>query len=150
VVVMLPMGEAMVSGARTRVPVEREGVGRRNFIVGAAGLTGAAVGSGWVAAPGASAHPSTSHHHLSTAAARPIPGGIQPFGPGTELFHVLTPGQGEGSTITDFKGHVGVAVIDGHGTGSNVAHAFEIDIRFMDGTFVGLDGRRSFGTFAFY
>jgi hypothetical protein len=147
---MLPMGEATVSEAQSRVPVQREGVARRNVIFGAAGLTGAAVGSGWLGAPGASAHPATSHQHLSTAAARPIPGGIQPFGPGTEVFHVLLPGQGEGSTITDFKGHVGVAQIDGHGTGPNVAHAFDVDIRFMDGTFVGLDGRRSFGTFAFY
>jgi hypothetical protein len=147
---MLPRDASVVTAGQRRSKHQREGVGRRGFVLGAAGLTGAAVGGGWLTgAPAASAHPSR-HRHLSTAAARPIPGGIQPLGPGTEVFHVILPGQGEPSTITDFKGEVGVAVTDGRGTGPNAAHAFEIDIRFMDGTFVGLDGRRSAGTFGFY
>ena len=44
---------------------------------------------------------------------RHIPGGIQPFGPGTEVFHVFPPGAGEPSTITDFNGFAGVAHITG-------------------------------------
>jgi hypothetical protein len=117
-------------------------------MAGAAGLTGTAVGGGWlVGAPAASAHPAKGH--LSTAAARPIPGGFQ-LTPGGEVFHVFFPGEGEPSTITNFKGTVAAAVIDGRGTGANAAHAFEVDVRFMDGTFIGLDGRQSVGTFTFY
>jgi hypothetical protein len=126
----------------------RHGLGRRGFLFGAAGVGGAAVGSGVLTAPTASADPGR-HRQLSTAAARPIPGGFQ-LEPGGELFHVFFPGTGDPSTITDFKGVVGAAVVDGRGTGANSAHAFEVDVRFMDGTFVGLDGKRSVGTFGFY
>lgn len=118
-------------------------------MAGAAGLTGTAVGGGWlVGAPSAAANPAT-HPQLSTAAARHIPGGFQ-LTPGGEVFHVFFPGTGEPSTITDFKGSVGTTIIDGHGTGANAAHAFEVDVRFMDGTFIGLDGKQTVGTFAFY
>ena len=128
---------------------QRQGLARRHLIAGAAGLTGTAIGGGWLAgAPAASAQPAHSRH-LSTAAARPIPGGFQ-LTPGGEVFHVFLPGTGEPSTITNFKGNVAAAIIDGRGTGANAAHAFEVDVRFMDGTFIGLDGRQSVGTFAFY
>lgn len=128
---------------------QRQGLARRHLIAGAAGLTGTAVGGGWlVGAPAASAQPA-HNRHLSTAAARPIPGGFQ-LTPGGEVFHVFLPGTGEPSTITNFKGNVAAAIIDGRGTGANAAHAFEVDVRFMDGTFIGLDGRQSVGTFAFY
>jgi hypothetical protein len=101
-----------------------------------------------LAAPTASADPG-HRRQLSTAAARHIPGGFQ-LTPGGETFHVFFPGTGDPSTVTDFKGVVGATVIDGRGTGANSAHAFEADVRFMDGTFVGLDGKRSVGTFGFY
>ena len=127
----------------------QQGLARRHFMAGAAGLTGTAVGGGWlVGAPAASAQPA-HNRHLSTAAARPIPGGFQ-LTPGGEVFHVFLPGEGEPSTITNFKGNVAAAIIRGRGTGANAAHAFEVDVRFMDGTFIGLDGRQSVGTFAFY
>jgi hypothetical protein len=38
---------------------------------------------------------------------RPIPGGTEFLGPGTELFHVFAPGAGEPNTITDFNGFAG-------------------------------------------
>ena len=63
---------------------------------------------------------------------------------------MFLPGTGEPSTITNFKGNVAATIIDGRGTGANAAHAFEVDVRFMDGTFIGLDGKQSVGTFAFY
>jgi len=117
-------------------------------MAGAAGLTGTAIGGGWlIGTPAASAQPASGH--LSTAAARPIPGGFQ-LEPGGETYHVFFPGQGEPSTITDFKGSSAAAIIDGRGTGANAGRAFEVDVRFMDGTFIGLDGRQARGTFAFY
>ncbi|TCC49081.1 hypothetical protein E0H75_21320 [Kribbella capetownensis] len=143
---MLP--RAARTAMNDETPHQRQGLGRRHFMFGAAGLTGTAVGGGWLAAPAASAQPA-QNRHLSTAAARHIPGGFQ-LVPGGELYHVFFPGQGEPSTITDFKGKVAAAVIDGRGTGANAAHAFEVDVRFMDGTFIGLDGRQSVGTFTFY
>jgi hypothetical protein len=145
---MLPSRAAIQAARTDRRPRHRHGFGRRDFIRGAAGAGGAAVGAGLLTAPTASADPGP-HRHLSTAAARHIPGGFQ-LTPGGELFHVFLPGTGEPSTITDFKGVVGATIIDGRGTGANSAHAFEVDIRFMDGTFIGLNGKRSVGTFGFY
>jgi hypothetical protein len=116
---------------------------------GAAGLTGTAIGGGLLTGVPAASAQTTTGDHLSSAAARPIPGGFQ-LTPGGEVFHVFFPGEGEPSLITDFKGDVAAAVIDGRGTGANAAHAFEVDVRFMDGTFIGLDGRRSRGTLTFY
>ena len=45
---------------------------------------------------------------------RPIPGGIQPLGPGIEVFHLFPPGTSEPDTITDFDSLAGVGKIDGH------------------------------------
>jgi hypothetical protein len=82
-------------------------------------------------------------------APRPIPGGIQPFGPGTEVFHVFLPGTGEPNTITDFHGFAGVANIDGVGAGAHADLSFDVDIRFFTGEYVALDGRHSEATFGF-
>src|SRR5436305_4728517 len=80
---------------------------------------------------------------------RPIPGGIQPFGPGTEVFHVFLPEHGsEPSTIFDFKGFVGVAHLQGTGTGTDTSTGnttplvFDVDNRFMKGVYVGVDGKK--------
>jgi hypothetical protein len=87
---------------------------------------------------------------------RPIPGGIQPFGDGTELFHVFPPMLGnEPSTITDFHGPVGVAHIRGAGTSTDIQTGnqtrllFDADMRFMRGQYIGVDGNLHRGTFAF-
>jgi hypothetical protein len=90
------------------------------------------------------------------AAPRPIPGGIQPFGPGTEVFHVFLPGRGaEPSTITDFHGFIGIADTQGTGTGTNTHTGatttllFDNDTRFMQGVYIGVDGKKHRGTFGF-
>ncbi|HZD55233.1 MAG TPA: hypothetical protein VE136_00810 [Anaerolineales bacterium] len=95
---------------------------------------------------------------------RPIPGGIQPFGPGTTIYHVLLPGyppagspdpaENDPSVITDFNGHVGMAFVQGTGTrtdrtsGQTTRNVFEVDLRFMQGAYIGEDGNRHLGTFA--
>ena len=112
----------------------------------AAGLTGVVLGSGLVLPARAWA---------AGADPRPIPGGVQPFGDGTELYHVFSPQQGnEPSTITDFNGAVGVAHIRGAGTstdtnGNQTRLLYDADMRFMKGEYIGMDGRRHDGTFAF-
>jgi hypothetical protein len=109
---------------------------RRNFIAGsgAAGLLA-------VAGPGAAA---------SGSDPRPIPGG---FELGGQLFHVFFFGPGaEPSTITDFNGSVGVAAIQGSWSGPAPATpptVFDSDMRFMDGEYVGKDGKVRRGAFVF-
>jgi len=76
----------------------------------------------------------------------PIPGGFELNG---TLFHVNFPGQGEPSTITDFNGFAGVAMIDGHGTGADSARAFEVDNRFFVGEYVAANGKHYNADFGF-
>ena len=114
-----------------------------------AGATGVEMGLGlW--SPGA------AFAATGSSAPRPIPGGIQPFGPGTEVFHVFIPEhKSEPSTITDFNGFVGVGTVRGMGTATNTQTGaqtrlvFDVDNRFMKGNYVGLDGHHHMGTFAF-
>jgi len=80
---------------------------------------------------------------------RPIPGGTEFLGPGTELFHVFEPGAGEPNTITDFNGFVGVAHITGTGAGANADLSFDVDNRFITGEYIALDGRHFNSTFGF-
>ena len=92
----------------------------------------------------------------------PIPGGVtalKPFGifvhhnplnAATPLANISDPSQ-----ITDFDGFVGLTHIRGGGTGTNTATgattrlAFQADMGFSQGKFIGTDGRRHKGTFAF-
>jgi hypothetical protein len=110
---------------------------RRNFIAasGAAGLLA-------VAEPAAASFGSEP---------RPIPGGF--VGPGGELFHVFLFGPGaEPSSITDFNGSVGVAAIQGPWSGgppSTPPRVFDTDMRFMDGEYIGQDGKHHHGAFIF-
>jgi hypothetical protein len=112
----------------------------------AVGATGVVLGSGlWM--PGLAS--------ADSIAPRPIPGGIQPFGPGTEVFHLFLPGHGaEPSTITDFHGSIGVAHLQGTGTGTNTdtgsasSLVFDVDMRFMQGVYIGVDNETHNGTFA--
>jgi hypothetical protein len=124
-------------------------VSRRSFIGAAAGVGGLALAS-TVAGPG------VALARGSRARPRPIPGGIQPFGPGTQVFHLVPPEIGaEPSTITDFNGVVGLAVIRGEGwatdtaTGDKTKLTYEVDQRFMKGQYVALDGERHRSTFGF-
>ena len=120
---------------------------RRQFMRTAAGATGVVLASGlWM--PGIAL--------ADNAAPKPIPGGIQPFGPGTEVFHVfpIAPGV-ELSTITDFHGSIGGAEVQGTGTatdtntGTTSSLVFDVDMRFMQGVYIGMDGEKHTGTFSF-
>jgi hypothetical protein len=88
-----------------------------------------------------------------SAGPTPIPYG--PGVPGLEAFHFQFPGTDfDESSIFDFKGLVGVADIDGPGAGMYggkpiVDASFGSDNRFMKGTYIGTDGKRHHGTFAF-
>jgi hypothetical protein len=80
----------------------------------------------------------------------------KPIGVGTlPPFHVWFFGDGqEISTITDFKGSVGVAQVQGTGTGRGGSTGdgpllFDSDMRFMKGSYVGVDGQTHQGTFGF-
>jgi hypothetical protein len=48
---------------------------------------------------------------------------------------------------TDFNGTAGAAHI--RGTANSGAYNFDADMRFMQGTYVGIDGRVQRGTFGF-
>jgi len=124
-------------------------VSRRAFLRGTTGAVGLTLGSGLLRQLPASAAPP------GTGQPSPIPGGIQPV-PGGPVFHVFLPREGsEPSTITDFNGSVGVAVVQGTWnasgtpTGGVASGVWEADNRFMKGLFVGTDGLRRQGTFGF-
>jgi hypothetical protein len=126
---------------------------RREFLK-LAGINALALGAALSFPHGVSAH---------GAGPKPIPGGIQPFGPGTTVYHVLLPGyppfgspnpaENDPSLITDFNGHVGLAYVQGMGTrtdkttGATSRNVFEVDLRFMKGEYVGEDDRRHHGAF---
>jgi hypothetical protein len=87
---------------------------------------------------------------------KPIPGGQMFFG---ELSHIYMPGlfspeDDEPSTITDFTGLIGLAVLQGKGTrtdkktGTTSRHPFEADLRFMKGLYKGEDKHFHRATFA--
>jgi hypothetical protein len=123
-------------------------ISRGHFLRLAGGATAGALTSPlWMPALAQAAKPS--------AAPNPIPGGIQPFGPGTEVFHIFLPEPGnELSTITDFNGFIAAAHITGTGTGTlsgtPTPLLFDADMRFMQGEYIGVDGRHHIGTFGFF
>jgi hypothetical protein len=99
----------------------------------------------------------------SAAAPRPIPGGTTIDGLGKFHFYFPTSpnpagskdtirgGNGDLSTITDFNGFVGAGEWGG-GTGEDQNGRtlfWAADVRFMDGRYKGLDGRRHEAAFAF-
>jgi hypothetical protein len=123
---------------------------RRQFLRTSAGASGAVVSSGlWL--------PALAHANQSPQVApRPIPGGTQFLGPGTELFHAYEPLHAvEPLTIFDFQGVVGIAHLQGTGTGTNTRTGtstrlvFDVDNRFMRGVYVGVDGKKHTATFGF-
>jgi hypothetical protein len=127
----------------------RHGLSRRAFIGGtAAAAAGASLGSGllWPAAGSAASLSGRRRLPRPTTATTTI-GGVDFhftfFGPTTDP-----------SSITDFKGLVGVADVRGHGTarhrsGRTERLLFDTDMRFMKGTYVGRDGNVHRGTFGF-
>lgn len=121
---------------------------RRHFLV-AAGLAGGAAVTSSIWMPGLA-------EASGSVAPIPIPYGTTVPGPsGDVLFHFQFPvADTDVSSIFNFKGVVGVADIEGPGAGVhdgkplNGSH-FGSDNRFMKGIYIGADGRRHRGTFAF-
>lgn len=132
---------------------------RRNLIRGAAGVLGAGF-----------ARPALVHandedrdgERGSCVAPNPIPGGVAPFAPlGVFIHHnPLNPANplakiNDPSQITDFDGFVGLTHIRGGGMGTDLATgamtrlAFQADMGFSQGKFIGTDGEPHRGTFAF-
>jgi hypothetical protein len=124
-------------------PGHRHALSRRQVLVAGAGLGAAGFLGGQVAGAG----PALAARRAGDP--RAIPGGIQPFGPGTEVFHLFPPGAGEPNTITDFNGFAGVGHIQGAGAGANAGLTFDIDNRFITGEYIALDGRHFNATFGF-
>jgi hypothetical protein len=120
---------------------------RRTFL-GAAGLAGGAVVTSSMWTP-----------LIAEAAAEPAPPSPIPIPYGSivggKLFHFNFPvANTDVSSIFDFKGVVGVADINGPGAGVHNGKplngaTFGSDNRFMQGVYVGSDGERHRGTFAF-
>jgi hypothetical protein len=118
---------------------------RRQFLGTAAGGAGLLLGSGLVSPARAAV----------CADPRPIPGGFAEFG---HFYHQRYPNQDtadteDPSTITDFNGHIGLAYVEGMGTHTDkmtgkVRHLpYRIDLRFMQGVYVGKDGKHHYGAF---
>jgi hypothetical protein len=86
---------------------------------------------------------------------RPIPFDLF-GGQGPAVAHVDLPYFGnELSTITDFRGFVAAAEIQGSGigtdtaTGATTTYTYDADMRIMDGTYIAEDGRPHHGLFGF-
>ena len=89
------------------------------------------------------------------AAPKPVPEGFTAFG---KFFHIdpASPGPAaENSAIFDFQGFIGVAALGGTGTGIDTSTGqqhpllFDVDMRFMQGVYIGVDGQQHSGTFGF-
>jgi hypothetical protein len=145
-------GDAKAAAAARREARQRlleDGVSRRRFLGASAGAAGLVMaGARW----------SPAFAAKRTCEPQPIPHTIDPGG-GITPIHVQLPGvahpaDADPSTITDFNGHVGYAIVIGTGTLTNLAtgvvtqNPFQVDLRFMKGVFVGEDGRRCAGAFA--
>src|SRR5262249_56789852 len=134
---------------------------RREFMRVAAGGAGLALGSGlWLPTLAQAAS-------SSSVAPKPITGGfVGPPGVPGELYHNFAPPvdpeigglpwpKNDLSPITDFNGAIGVARIVGTGTltqgGVTTKGApYDADMRFVQGVYVGTDGKRHQGTFGFF
>jgi hypothetical protein len=128
----------------------------RRALLGAG--AGAAAGAVVLGAHPASADARPPRDRLPDSYPKPVPGGTpvpEPLGTG-ETYHFFLPGPGnDPSAITDFRGAVGLSVVRGEGTATNTETGdtervvYEIDVRFMRGTYVGDDGRRESATIGF-
>ena len=147
----VPPGRVEVVNARreARQRVIEAGFSRRRFLWASMGVPA------FVAAAG---NASRAEAARKCGDPRPIPEVLEP-GPGLPDLHVQLPGIATGadtdpSTITDFNGHLGFAVIDGVGertdlrTNARRTMPFEVDLRFMKGEFITIGGRHCHGAFA--
>jgi hypothetical protein len=121
---------------------------RRTFMVGAAGATAAALGSGFLRPTDALAA------GFSTSPPKPTTNVLAIGGLDFHLVPLTFESGVDLSSITDFNGFVGVADVRGTGTGTNPDGSvesllFDTDMRFMSGVYVGLDGAVHKGVFGF-
>jgi hypothetical protein len=135
--------------------LQEKWLSRRGLIRGAAGT---ALGAGLFRSKLVYASDDDGDHELAAGVGpKPIPGGVvglKPFGifihhspldPAKPLANINDPSQ-----ITDFDGFVGLTHIRGGGTGTgDMRLAFQADMGFSQGRFIGTDGRQHHGTFAF-
>jgi hypothetical protein len=118
---------------------------RRQFMGATLGAAGAVAGSGLLSPVLANGN---------GAVPKPIGYGFQ-IAPGTPVFRFPNlDDKSELGVITDFRGLVGAADVMGTGTGTNPNGTqeklnFDSDMRFMKGTYVGMDEHVHKGTFAF-
>lgn len=139
---------------------KRNWLSRRNLLRGTGFTLGFALATPkWLRADDDDAE---NREHGACVSPNPIPGGVvglKPFGifihhnplnPATPLANINDPSQ-----ITDFDGFVGLTHIRGGGTGTNTMTgatmplAYQADMGFSQGKFIGSDGRQHHGTLAF-
>lgn len=157
-----PAGLATVHNSNERDQVQSfpSLVSRRHFARRIGGT--AALGAALVA--GASEEEKENSHRIKypwTFAPVPVPSGSPSIDGGH--YHVFAPGPAGGidpidaepATITNFKGFVGLAYISGNVTQTNTETGEEnfypfvdSDMRFMQGTFLGTDGKEHQAAFA--
>jgi hypothetical protein len=141
---------------------EQRQVSRRSLLRGAAGTM---AGASLLVPSRAFADDDDDHRECGSCnLANPIPGGVVPFKPfGVPVHHnPLSPanrlavaGINDPSQITDSDGFVGLTHIRGGGTGTNtetgatIPLAYQADMGFSKGKFIGADGRLHVATFAF-
>lgn len=140
-------------GPHLRNSLQEKRFGRRGLIRGAAGT---ALGAGLLRSKLVYASDDDGNQELACGVnPNPIPGGVAPFAPlGTLIHHnpLKKPlsGINDPSQITDFDGFVGLTHIRGGGSGTGgLRLAFQADMGFSRGKFIGTDGRQHHGTFAF-
>jgi hypothetical protein len=140
--------------------LEQKWVSRRNLI---RGVAGAALGTGLLRPnPAFADHGDADSGRCRGPLLKPIPGGVVPFKPfGVPVHHnplnpaVALPDISDPSEVTDFDGFVGLTHIRGGGTGTDTSTgattplAYQADMGFGQGKFIGIDGRLHMGTFAF-
>ena len=132
---------------------------RRRFLRAATGTAGGILGASLLLPFPARADDDDDHnddHDDDIVLPKPIPLGTRFLGEDRELFHFYLPPDNEPSTIFDFDGTVGQAEHTGTGTGKNTKTGettqlyFLTDFRFMQGKYIGVDGRQHHGTFSFF
>lgn len=139
--------EAIRGRLRGHAHFWQRALSRRQFIGGTAAVTGAVAGAGLLSPILASADD-------RPAPPKPLTYGFQPVPNGPTFRFSLLQADSELSSITDFKGRVGAADVQGAGKatqpdGTTERLLFDSDMRFMKGIYVGADGKRHHGTFAF-
>ena len=128
---------------------------RRSFLRSAANIAGLGLSGLCISGLAQAAPDNKDVGNGKDVLPKPIPGGVSPLGIFIHHFPVIptaTPLQNltDPSQITDFKGFVGLNRIRGAGRGKGFpALAFQADLGFMKGVYIGQDGEQHHGTFGF-